>query len=78
MTESELDSSTTPQLDDCCSLVMRACVCARVLYVCVRLYMCTAQQAGAADVRHTHTHTNTHIMLLKSTEQQQQPGRLSQ
>lgn len=31
---------------------------------CTRLYMCTTQRAGAADVRRTSTHTAT---LLTST-----------
>lgn len=34
------------------------CVCP-IVSLCVYLYRCTTQQAGAADVQHTHKHTNT-------------------
>lgn len=58
--ENELDSSTSPQLADCRSLVVCVCFClcvCPIVSLCVYLYRCTTQQAGAADVQHTHTHT---------------------
>lgn len=75
--ENELDSSTSPQLADCCSLAV--CV---FLSVCLSysVSMCVFIQvynsAGRCSRCPAHTQTHKHTTLLTST-QQQQPGRLS-